>query len=465
MWIDPRSCSTNGRSRTCPGALGGRRSLLENHSRRRRAGRIKRCDRRGGALDAATWLALRVDRARDDRNGASVAEHSDYAWLIGDEAAVWLARLCNDDRPQLQQLESLRRELPAERARLVVEQCDLRRRAVDKFGDRAARMFFTRVLLEQATDCWIARYKAERLAAAGAAALGDYCCGIGGDLLALAERGAGDWLGFVGNGVPAGARRTAIDAAAVRCGDVTKCYARRRRSVAPRSRSSGGRPAHVGSQRLLAGARPRRPLAARPMRAAPSSSPRRPTRPTPGRPTASCEWITRDRECRQQVVWFGPLATRRGKRRATVVGTARAASQLSSGTPRRRASPRTSPGAFLFDPDPAVLAAGLLGALAAAHGWSTLGAGGAYLTGDARVDRFACRRLCRARLPAAANGNAVQIPGRARRRPRGNQETRRRRRARRVAATTETARRQRGDRRAHPHRRREVAIVAERIST
>ena len=90
----------------------------------------------------------------------------------------------------------LRRELSAERARLVVEQVDLRRRAAEKFGDLPQRMFFTRVLLEQATDLWIARYKAARFASGGTWRSDDYCCGIGGDLIALAERGRCDGLGL-----------------------------------------------------------------------------------------------------------------------------------------------------------------------------------------------------------------------------------------------------------------------------
>ena len=48
-------------------------------------------------------------------------------------------------------------------------------------------MFFTRLGLEQATDAWVARYKATRFPAGQL--LADLCCGIGGDLMALSERG------------------------------------------------------------------------------------------------------------------------------------------------------------------------------------------------------------------------------------------------------------------------------------
>ena len=77
-----------------------------------------------------------------------MAELADYAWLIGDEGAAWIERMAHDGRSELQQLAAFRRELSAERARLVIEQVGLRRRGADKFGERAAAMFFTRVQLE-----------------------------------------------------------------------------------------------------------------------------------------------------------------------------------------------------------------------------------------------------------------------------------------------------------------------------
>ena len=61
------------------------------------------------------------------------------------------------------------------------------RRAREKFS-QAERMFFTRKGLEQATDEQFAAYKASRFSDAGRVA--DLCCGIGGDLLALAAAAA-----------------------------------------------------------------------------------------------------------------------------------------------------------------------------------------------------------------------------------------------------------------------------------
>src|SRR5262245_55640889 len=114
----------------------------------------------------------------------------DYHWLVSQEGAGWLSAAQGmsslDGANVLQVNERLRRDLPPERARLVLEQLGLRRKATEKFPN-AGRMFFTRLGLEQATDVWVARYKAARFPADQPMA--DLCCGIGGDLLALAQRG------------------------------------------------------------------------------------------------------------------------------------------------------------------------------------------------------------------------------------------------------------------------------------
>src|SRR6476660_6178534 len=95
----------------------------------------------------------------------------------------------------------LRQRYPAGLVASALAQQDLRRRARAKFS-RAMDLYFTRDGLEQASSEPVARHRAVRLAAAaadaaggpgGAPVIGDLCCGIGGDLMALAEQldGAG----------------------------------------------------------------------------------------------------------------------------------------------------------------------------------------------------------------------------------------------------------------------------------
>jgi len=110
----------------------------------------------------------------------------DYCWLVSEHADRWLKIAAEQGDADVNQVQSLRRELGAPRAHLVLEQASLRRRTRDNFA-LAEQMFFTRKGYEQATDSRIARYKSQRFADP---TVTDFCCGIGGDLLGLAARGA-----------------------------------------------------------------------------------------------------------------------------------------------------------------------------------------------------------------------------------------------------------------------------------
>jgi hypothetical protein len=79
--------------------------------------------------------------------------------------------------------ERLRARWPADLVAAALSQRDLRLAARAKFR-LAERMLFTRAGLEQASAEAVARHRARRYQ--GVAAVGDLCCGIGGDLVALA---------------------------------------------------------------------------------------------------------------------------------------------------------------------------------------------------------------------------------------------------------------------------------------
>jgi hypothetical protein len=81
----------------------------------------------------------------------------------------------------------LRAQYPADLVAAALAQHELRLAARDKFS-RAMQMFFTRDGLEQASAEVVARHRAARYAGAadGSALVADLCCGIGGDLIALA---------------------------------------------------------------------------------------------------------------------------------------------------------------------------------------------------------------------------------------------------------------------------------------
>src|SRR4051812_50008308 len=108
------------------------------------------------------------------------ADLDDYRWLIDEEAGKWLAELASASGSLLQQTTRLRKYFSAERAHLLLEQVELRRRGMKKFS-AASRMFFTRIGLEQATDQAIATYKNGRFPLDQSRA--DLCCdGLVGSL-------------------------------------------------------------------------------------------------------------------------------------------------------------------------------------------------------------------------------------------------------------------------------------------
>lgn len=320
---------------------------------------------------------------------------ADYRWLTSAGAAPYFA-LAGDGRlSELQRAERLRRELSAERARLVLEQVALRGRAREKFA-AAERMFFTPVALEQATDEQVARYKARRFAGDELAL--DLCCGIGGDLLALAERGpalgvdrdpikallaAANLEACLGGSADdtAGFHGAERFARLVVCGDATRLAipADAAWHIDPDRRASGSRTSDarhyapsLDELNVLLEAAPHAAIKLAPAAVAPDDWAAR----------GELEWISRGGECRQQVAWLGRLAVDVGLRRATVVraDTGDAHSIVGRADVPREIAPAL--GRYLHEPDAAVLAAHLGGALAAELGLRAIDAGSAYFTSD-----------------------------------------------------------------------------------
>ena len=310
-----------------------------------------------------------------------MSDENDYRWLVGDNARVWLE--LGADGPGFE--KRLRKAVGAGRARLVAEQVALRERAVEKFGTLAAAMFFTPVGLQQATDQWIARYKAARLASGSPVV--DLCCGIGGDLLALAERGPSVGVDRSREiAVLAEANLRTVETVAG-CGVAVanaESFALESGTlwhIDPDRRTDGQRSTrvvlHSPGPEVVERLRGQSPDGA--VKLAPAAE-----LPPGWAEEAEMEWLTRGRECRQLVAWFGSLATDCGRRRATLIPSSegQGGGAVSFVGEPRPGEPATEPGPWLADPDASLIAAGLVGAFASEHGLRTLGVGGVYLTGD-----------------------------------------------------------------------------------
>ncbi|WP_410785690.1 THUMP-like domain-containing protein [Kribbella sp. C-35] len=113
------------------------------------------------------------------------------AALLDGPGAEVLAAACAAYRPgkELQLVEKLRRRYDATLVTTAVTQAALRHRAVAKFGPDAERMYFTPDGLEQATRTTVSTHRAARVALSQIDTMVDLGCGIGGDLIVMARAG------------------------------------------------------------------------------------------------------------------------------------------------------------------------------------------------------------------------------------------------------------------------------------
>jgi hypothetical protein len=306
---------------------------------------------------------------------------TDYQWLVSDEAQKWLDEAAELADPTHRMLQRLRKSLTAERARLVAQQTQLRAKAVEKFGVSAAQMYFTDLSLQQATDCWIAAYKAKRFIRE--VPIVDYCCGIGGDLVALASRmstTAWDRSAEMVVLAAANARALGLSKSARVClGNVEDHPPApdQQWHLDPDRRSDGRRSTHIEwhspNEATIRTWLSSAPNAA--VKLAPASM-----LDTDWQSHAELEWISRDRQCRQLVAWFGDLTPSTGLRRATAIHGDEAYSF--AGIDNTLAEICTNVGEFIYDTDPAIRAAKLTGALATSLDCKTLSPGESYLTAD-----------------------------------------------------------------------------------
>jgi len=119
----------------------------------------------------------------------------DIAFLRSERGSRCLAAYADSDiSPDntLPLLTALRKSLSLSEASAVLTTLRLRRRAVTKFPRFAGDMLFTEAGLQQASHRLVRRYRAGLVASHRAL---DVCCGIGGDSLALAAAGK-DVLGL-----------------------------------------------------------------------------------------------------------------------------------------------------------------------------------------------------------------------------------------------------------------------------
>jgi hypothetical protein len=277
----------------------------------------------------------------------------------GQAAIADAAALAPTDAAFLASFEKLRKRHAPELAKAALETVLLRRKARVKFA-RAERMYFTREALEQATGEVAAGHRATRFAPYGVAA--DLCCGIGGDALALAA------VGLTVHAVESDPLRLAMaraNAQAFAVADrITFHEADALTAPLPDVRAAFADPARrAGGRRNINPEGYTPSLSALRARFAPDFP--LAVKIAPGIAWddisglgAEAEFVSVEGELKECMLWFGPLRT--VARRATLLPAGLTLGADGSSPP----PPLAAPGTYLFDPDPAVVRAGLARLLA-----------------------------------------------------------------------------------------------------
>jgi hypothetical protein len=278
---------------------------------------------------------------------------------------------------EFQVQKALRSRFPPEAVRLALTVFELRVRAAKKFPE-ANRMWFDRERLEQATPWAVATHKAKRFAGRA----WDYCCGLGADACALAGHARvtavdSDPLACLFTEWNAAALGVA-DRIDVLCHDVRELSDRTGWLHIDPDRRAGASKRAVRVEDYLPDLDTLRQLLTEFTGGAIKVSP---AANFGGKfDDVEIELISLHGEAKEATIWFGELA-QPDLWRATVLpeGATLAGDPLS-------VEPRLgSLGGWLFDPDPAIVRAGLIDLLCAETGLRRLDEAEEYLTADEPV--------------------------------------------------------------------------------
>lgn len=261
----------------------------------------------------------------------------------------------------------------------ALTQAALRARAAEKFGADAAVMLFTPDGLEQSTRASVAEHRAARLAAFSAQTVVDLGCGVGGDLVAFARAGltaAGVDLdpvrvevaraNLAALGLPGAvsvADALAVDHAAF---DVAFADPARRTARGRTFSPDDWTPPWSFVLGLLARDSCVKTAPGIPHDAVPEG--------------VEAEWVSDHGDVKEAVLWGGRLATT--ARRATVIRDGGLATLTDEDDPGAETVGVSPLGRCLYEPDGAVIRAGLVTAVAAGVGGGLIDPKIAYVTSD-----------------------------------------------------------------------------------
>ncbi|MFG3341784.1 methyltransferase domain-containing protein [Glycomyces sp. NPDC048151] len=256
---------------------------------------------------------------------------------------------------------------------------DLREKARGKFGERAANLYFTRAGLEQATRWVVAERRAARFAR-HAGAVTDLCCGLGTEALAFAEAGlrveAVDMSETTAEYARANAEAAGVQVA-VEVGDALKTPLAESAFADPARRSGSTRNFNPADYSPPLGALLKHMAGAR--YAAVKLGPGIDHAWIPE--GAEAEWVSVDRDVVEACLWLGEAAE--VTRRASLCKAGEWHELTGSGEEK---APVGEVAAYLYEPDGAVIRAGLVAELAEQLEAHTANETIAYLYSDRLIE-------------------------------------------------------------------------------
>jgi len=303
--------------------------------------------------------------------------------LLGDDGQRLLAEIAAQGLTEANTLAlatDLRRRHPTPLVAAAMTQARLRERARTKFGDDAVRMYFTQAGLEQATSAPVAAHRASRYRAARRIA--DLCCGIGGDLRALAS--GHDLLAVDRDPLTAAIAAANVhaldldDHVSVRCDDatMTDLTGYDAAFLDPARRTAARRVFNVSDYQppwsFIAA------LVDRIEDVGVKVAPGIPHNLVP--PNAEAEWVSLNGDVKEAALWFGALRTANVARRATLLPSGATLTATTTEPP-----PVAPPRRYLYEPDGAVIRAHLVAEVAALVNGALLDPTIAYITSDALI--------------------------------------------------------------------------------
>ena len=314
---------------------------------------------------------------------------SGLAKLLSPTGWALLSALPPYDEAQAMALsERLRRDgFEADLVAAALTQARLRARAHDKLGEFADGMLFTPAGLEQATRLVVAAQHARRYVAAGTRRVADLTCGLGADAMA-----------FAGVGLPVlavDADETTAALATVNLRHFPEAEVRHGDGLALDLAAEGVDGVYADpARRTGTGTRVFDPAAyAPPLDAVLAVRERVPAlglKLGPGVPhsalpeDAEAQWVSVDGDVVELGLWFGPLAPQGPGRSALLLGSGGGSALLRAGEASTGAHPPVGAlGAYLYEPDGAVIRAGLVAEVAAEVQGRLVDRTIAYVTSDA----------------------------------------------------------------------------------